>query len=74
MSLPKAPTVAQVQLQEVVEELAQTLRWLEENTRAVPGEAAAVAESWHNVDLALETLGQPPAMARERMPRPGGES
>ncbi|MFH1893804.1 MAG: hypothetical protein ABIK83_14115 [Candidatus Zixiibacteriota bacterium] len=47
-------------------ELARELEWLEQNTTSISGEAAAVRESWGNVDRALGELGLPEPLARDR--------
>lgn len=51
-------------------ELARELKWLEGNTQPIPGESAAVRESWANVDRALQTLRLPRELARTRKERP----
>jgi hypothetical protein len=37
--------------------LTREVDWLEENTRAIPGEGRAVVESWANVRLELARIG-----------------
>lgn len=72
MKLPPSPENGQALTEDdrrrrhALMDLAREFEWLEQNTTPVAGEAAAVRESWSNVDRALAELGLPPALARHR--------
>lgn len=56
--MPRDLHAERLQRREAVALLRQELDWLEQNTRAIGGEAAAVLESWGNIYRELDNLAR----------------